>query len=364
MTHRGIGSLLGCAAVLIGGMGCGRVVNVADAAHEDDDPDAASGTEVPDGSHDGSAGAIDAGDTCASGLAGTWVPLAPADVPPPRYEHAMAYDPSRQRIVLFGGRTGPDNDQLLDDTWEWDGDSWLEVATADAPAPRAASAMVFDSALGAVMLYGGFTSGGGTADTWRWEGTFWEPMSTNESPSFRHGHGLVYDDARGRALLHGGFLGGVGLDDELWQWDGVAAVWEPLPQADNRPGPRLHHAFVFEVTGDMFLLYGGIRNGLALGDTWEYDGTNWAEAVTGDCSPPAAGSPAMAYDGTRALLYDRGETWEWDGERWAAMAHAGRPNADSGHAMVYASGAGALVLFGGLAEDGSTPLGETWVLAP
>ena len=49
-----------------------------------------------------------------------WTQRAPAQSPPPRYDHAMAYDSARQRLVLFGGIT-PD---FLADTWTWDGSTW------------------------------------------------------------------------------------------------------------------------------------------------------------------------------------------------------------------------------------------------
>lgn len=37
----------------------------------------------------------------------------------------MAYDPRRDRIVLFGGRLGWPNDSA--DTWEFDGERWQQV---------------------------------------------------------------------------------------------------------------------------------------------------------------------------------------------------------------------------------------------
>jgi hypothetical protein len=44
--------------------------------------------------------------------------------PPARSMHALAYDPTRGRLVLFGGlgQAGP-----LDDLWEWDGERWSAV---------------------------------------------------------------------------------------------------------------------------------------------------------------------------------------------------------------------------------------------
>ncbi len=44
--------------------------------------------------------------------------------PRPRLGHAMAYDSTRQRIVLFGGRLVGTR---FGDTWEWDGANWTQV---------------------------------------------------------------------------------------------------------------------------------------------------------------------------------------------------------------------------------------------
>jgi hypothetical protein len=54
---------------------------------------------------------------------GTWSRL---DVTPPglRSGHAMALDRARNRVVAFGGFISQNN---FRDTWEWNGDVWLEV---------------------------------------------------------------------------------------------------------------------------------------------------------------------------------------------------------------------------------------------
>ena len=43
----------------------------------------------------------------------------------------MAYDSKRGRTVLFGGSAGNVN---LNDTWEWDGQDWTQVADTGPPA--------------------------------------------------------------------------------------------------------------------------------------------------------------------------------------------------------------------------------------
>ena len=54
-----------------------------------------------------------------------WI-LASTTGPSVRIHHAMAYDPERQVIVLYGGYGG--GELILDDTWEWDGAAWHCVA--------------------------------------------------------------------------------------------------------------------------------------------------------------------------------------------------------------------------------------------
>jgi hypothetical protein len=48
------------------------------------------------------------------------------DQPGPRYAPAIAYDSARARVVLYGGIDSAMK-TALDDTWEWDGQRWVEV---------------------------------------------------------------------------------------------------------------------------------------------------------------------------------------------------------------------------------------------
>jgi hypothetical protein len=53
----------------------------------------------------------------------------------------MAYDSKRERTVLFGGSAG---NVKFNDTWEWDGDNWTQVADTG-PSARGGHAMAYDS---------------------------------------------------------------------------------------------------------------------------------------------------------------------------------------------------------------------------
>lgn len=110
-----------------------------------------------------------------------WQQLAPANQPSARFGHSLAYDPIRDRIVLFGGvdATGV----ALTDTWEWDGNTWL--STANTPQVPAGS-LAFDPSLQLVVLFpysfapAGSPPASGTA-LWIYTGSTWVPVPTDAS---------------------------------------------------------------------------------------------------------------------------------------------------------------------------------------
>jgi len=81
-----------------------------------------------------------------------WLLRTPATSPPPRGNPAMAWDPVRARVVLFGG-SGASG--LLDDTWEWDGNDWSQRTPAVSPSPRFRSTFTYDGASEGLLLFGG-----------------------------------------------------------------------------------------------------------------------------------------------------------------------------------------------------------------
>ena len=88
-----------------------------------------------------------------------WLWTQVSDIgPSARSAHAMAYDEVRDRVVLFGGRTHgvSEPDARPSDTWEWDGESWVQVEDVGPPG-RGHFAMAYDSARQRVVLFGGLT---------------------------------------------------------------------------------------------------------------------------------------------------------------------------------------------------------------
>ena len=141
--------------------------------------------------------------------------------PPARALHAMTYDGTRGRVVLFGGTATVDGNTAsqLGDTWEYDGTAWQRVATIGPPRRDHAS-MAFDVSRGRTVLFGGSVGDPPSADTWEWNGTTWTPVTASTSPQARAGHVMVYSPALQQTLLYGGFAGS-SPTTELWSFDGA-----------------------------------------------------------------------------------------------------------------------------------------------
>jgi len=124
--------------------------------------------------------------------------------PSARFGHAMSYDSLRSRTILFGGSSLIGGQVAsVNDTWEWNGEFWTQMADIGPPA-RQDHALCFDSVRQTPLLFGGL-SGQNTSlgDTWSWNGEDWTQLD-DSGPSARSGHAMVFDSARGRAVLFGG----------------------------------------------------------------------------------------------------------------------------------------------------------------
>lgn len=291
--------------------------------------------------------------------------------PRPRAGHAMAYDATRGRVVLFGGDTLAG--ARLGDTWEWDGDSWTQLQDIG-PAPRAFHAMAFDSLRNRTVLFGGRGADGRLGDTWEWDGADWTQVA-DSGPSRRSGHAMAFDSQRQRIVLFGGESDEEATRfNDTWEWDGN----EWVQQADSGPSARVHAAMAFDSTRNRLVLFGGAAENAGLGDTWEWDGTAWTEEA--NFGPDACAAAAMVFKGTRVALFGGissivsaanlpqpslfSRSWEWNGRHWTARQDMG-PGFRVYHAMAFDSARSRVVLFGGSqvpprVGTANSVQGDTW----
>lgn len=328
-------------------------------------------------------------------------------LPTVRTDADMAYDPVRQRVVLFGGANGA---LYLGDTWEFDGARWTLAATNGPPARRGHK-MVYDTANRRTLLVGGYVPGQtGSVDVWAWDGATWRliddagpaftfsTLAQNQAaiafdqsravlvlvlsngqtwefsgvpggwtqksapgPSARRGMAMGYDRISGLTYLFGGTIGAARQSD-TWSWDGE--VWQNL----NISGPsaRTEARTAFDTAHNRLLLYGGTGPAsVRLRDTWAFDGTAWQQLLaTGPTTMASNGGAALVFDGeTHQTILLGGNVSPWadictldaDATGWTQTVFG--PGSRSGAAAAYDAARGRAVVFGGL---GSTRFGDTW----
>jgi len=256
-----------------------------------------------------------------------WTDVTPTTAnPPTRTAHTMAYDPTRDRVVLFSGWDG---NNYIPDTWEWDGSHWIDVTPAVAPGKRDWADMVYDPNTGKILLFGGHDyqiSGYKYNDTWTWDGTDWVQLFPATVPAPRGGHSMVYDQNRGTVLMIGNYSSTATI--EMWEWDG--SDWNQLFPT-NLPSGRGWGTMAWDDARSRVVYYGGKDNvtKLLLNEVWEWEGSDWTLT---SASGPAYGWTTAEYDVFRQKLLVQGgaiapdrtavddKTWAYGGESLYADA--------------------------------------------
>jgi galactose oxidase-like protein len=113
-----------------------------------------------------------------AGLGDTWEwngeqwRLVSESGPGPRSWPGLAYDSKRKRTILFGGED--EKGRFYSDTWAWDGKTWNRLAT-EGPPERIQFVMEYDSARDRVVLFGGVNDKPQHMlnDVWEFDGQTW-----------------------------------------------------------------------------------------------------------------------------------------------------------------------------------------------
>ena len=202
----------------------------------------------------------------------------PANQPSARRYSAMVYDHARQKVLLFGGATGPTN---LNDTWEWDGINWSLLSPINAPPVRHMHAMAYDVARQRAVMFGGWNDIAFLGDTWEWDGSNWLAAFSVSYPSARRLHVMAFDVERQRTVLFAGM--NPGFQGDAWEWDGLN--WQQRTASGSDPSAREQHAMVYDTTRQQVVLFGGWGGGY-LNDTWLSASASATEYGSGCGMPP------------------------------------------------------------------------------
>lgn len=273
-----------------------------------------------------------------------WIKVE-ATGPVPRTFASMIYDSSKDRIVLFGGSkvlfgSGPNPNNLLNDTWIFRDGSWSEIFSSEVPSKRAESAMAFDPDRKRIVLFGGYEirakSYAPTGDTWEYDGSTWN-LINQEGPSKRNGAAISYDKSRNVIVLFGGSTGRNGYGSgkgETWFLENHE--WTKL---DILQPTNIFNASMVN-SKDGTIRFGGWNGERRINETWILEVNQWT-MLNPKQSPPARNHTAMVYDSQndQIILYGGhdgtnvfGDLWKYNSGQWEKLAKVpSKPRIPNGH---------------------------------
>jgi hypothetical protein len=354
-------------------------------------------------------GKVDLGDTWVF-KNGDWTQLNPPNSPPARLFSSAAYDPLRDRVVLFGGATITADLKTTTpyhDTWEFDGTNWIQVLSDGPKVDKpilvwdGARANVFmlgvDSALathqftydpkvpgwtentktrlpscvneanityqsdsGTIFFTGGVCNGVSTVeDNEEWDGNQWNPKSVKTNIGRVYGPAMAFDESRQVTLLFGGNpVSSTTPRNQLWAFNGD---WNDFVDPNLVPPARSLASFHTDLANNRILLFGGVDPTITYADLWQYQFGKWQRIVTNNVPPQQCTSPASAFDTNRhtlqVLCSDSG-IHEFDGTDWKDFGSLTKiPPARLFSSMSYDENLKKTVLFGGYITD---YINQTW----
>lgn len=229
-----------------------------------------------------------------------WTKLAEPVAPSPRYQDvAMAYDPSEEGIVLFGGDTvlGPE----LNDTWFFNGIAWKDLNLSVAP-PEVGATIAWDPALSGMLCYDAATP----AQTWLFQQGKWLNLTLSVEPATVYQPAMTYDPTNGTMLFFGGITPTGNESNETWEFSGN---WK-LSRETVAPSARQDAQMVYDAQLGSVVLFGGATTSGVYGDhyfndSWSFSSGNWTRLLP-TYAPPALWLASMTYDSAlgRVILTD------------------------------------------------------------
>ena len=201
------------------------------------------------------------------------------ELPPARAAHVVTYDQISNRLIVTGGNDCIQG--LFSDVWVLqlaaNGNSarWFEIdidTSEGRPQPRRAHSGVYDPTTNRLMIFGGagkdaemfndiwvLTNANGLGGRAKWV----RVTPKGEAPIARYHHSAVFDPASNRMTIYGGYNDVLKTQSaELWVLQGANglgqwAEWKQLRTRGPTPGRRWIHAVGYDAQFERMLLAGG-----------------------------------------------------------------------------------------------------------
>lgn len=310
-------------------------------------------------------------------------PLAPSS----RFRAAMAYDPTFNRLVIFGGSAAPGLASSDGYSFDLGTNTWSQIPNptpgVTGPSDRFDARIAFDATTGMMLLFGGDGPASSTADrlndTWLLAGSVWIQLSPSNSPSARALFAMAarsapYSDI---VLIGGQDTNSVNLND-TWRWDGGTQNWAQItPINSTLPVTWASGSdAIYDSVRQVVTILGGPGTNVAPSHTtaagsWtsEYDCVlNEWRAYGPSTTSQTASDPVIGQVQRMAVAFVNGKTYHWAGQNVPTVGDANLPFVKEYQASPIASsvamGAGCNSSTGPLTltADNAPWTGRTWSL--
>jgi hypothetical protein len=233
----------------------------------------------------------------------TWTAVRPKGTPPaPRLAHSAVYDQDSNRMIVFGGGLGRSS-PCENDVWaltdaDGNGGEWIRLnPTGSAPAPRMQHASAYDPITNTMIVYGGqncfstifgdvwvLSHANGKGGTPAWT----QLAPAGAGPGTREiSGGVTYDPTSNTLIVFGGSLSedGIGsLQNDVWllsnaNGTGGTPTWTQLSPTGILPAARAGNSTTYDPTTNSITISGGFTvvsggQNQPLGDTWVLSNAN------------------------------------------------------------------------------------------
>ena len=227
----------------------------------------------------------------------SWSQVHPTGTAPAkRWGHSAGYDPSTNRMIIFGGAEGFSS-PCANDVWvltNANGNggtpAWMQLSpSGTAPPARTTQGGVYDSASDTLMIFGGQDCFSTTfSDVWVLSnangvsGTpTWTELSLSGGPGPRQAieQSVVYDATTNELILFGGSNGSGTIFNDVWvlsnaNGSGGSPVWTQLSPAGTPPAARGGNSAIYDPGTNRMTIFGGGGSSGLLGDTWVLTSAN------------------------------------------------------------------------------------------
>lgn len=282
----------------------------------------------------------------------TWTAVKPTgSMPPGRLWQSAVYDPTSNRMIIFGGAEGFSS-PCANDVWvltDANGiggtPAWIQLSPSGGPPHiRAQQGAAYDPSTNTMIVYGGqdcfhtlfsdvwiLSNANGLGGTPTWTQLF--PAA---GPGPREiGPNVAYDSATNELIIFGSAAQSGGSSD-VWvlsnaNGTGGTPVWTQLSPTGGPPPPRVASTSTYDPTTNHLTIFGGSNTTGFLGDVWVLSHANGQ-----------GGTPAWTELGPFSLFAE-------------SRAY---------HTAVYNSKTNNMTVFGGGTTPGiTTTTNDVWVLS-